>query len=42
MADFLPVSNLLSNNGLYGFLLRYITLYYLNWLRNGEQSKYEV
>ena len=38
MAKICPVSKLLSNNGYQGFLLRYITLSYLNWHRNGEPS----
>ena len=42
MTDILPVSVLLSNGTLWGFLLRYITLSYLNWHENGEPSKFEV
>ena len=42
MTDILPVSVLLSNSTLQGSLLRYITLSYLNWPRNGEPSKFKV
>ena len=41
MKEILPVSVLLSNGTLQGSLLRYITLSYLNWSENGEQSTYE-
>ena len=42
MTEILSVSVLLSNGRLKGFLLRYITLSYLNWPGNGEPSKFEV
>ena len=42
MTKILPVSVLLSNDTLWGFLLRYITLSYLNWPENGEPSMFEV
>ena len=42
MTEILPVSVLLSNGTLKGFLLKYITLSYLNWPENGEPSMFEV
>ena len=42
MTKVLPVSVLLSNNMLLGFLLRYRTLSYLNWPGNGKPLKFEV
>ena len=40
--EILPVSILLSNGGYKGILLRYITISYLNWPRNGEPSDFKV
>ena len=37
-----PISNILSIGTLYGFLLKYITLSYLNWLQNGKLLNLEV
>ena len=42
MTEILPVSKLLSNDTLYGFLLRYINRSYFNWLRNCELLNLEV
>ena len=42
MTDILKVSKLLSNGRLQGFLLRYITSSYLNWLQNCELLNLEV
>ena len=42
MTEILPVSVLLSNCMLQGFLLRYVTLSYLGWLQNGELLNLEV
>ena len=42
MTEILPVSNILSIDRLWGFLLRYINISYLYWPRNGEPSKFEV
>ena len=42
MTKIFPFSVLLSNGTLQDSLLRYITLSYLNWPRNGEPSKFVV
>ena len=42
MTEMCPVSNLLSNGRLYSFFFRYITLFYLNWPRNGELLDLDV
>ena len=41
-AKICSVSKLLSDTGWYGSLLRYRTLSYLNWHRNGKPLKFEV
>ena len=42
MSKILPVSRLLSFTTIKGFLLRYITLLYLNCLRNGMPQNLKV
>ena len=36
-----PISKLISCTTIQGFLKRYITLSWVNWLRNGESSKFK-
>ena len=42
MTEIFPVSKLLSITTIQGFLLRYVTLFYDNWLRNDRPAKFEV
>ena len=42
MTELFSISKLLSSTTIEGFLLRYITFFYLNWPRNGEPSTFEV
>ena len=39
MTNLLPFSQLLSTATIQGFLKRYITLSWVNWLKNGELSR---
>ena len=38
MNKLLPISKLYSFTPIQGFLLRYITFSYINWLKNGKSS----
>ena len=40
MTGLLPMSKLLSFTTIQGFLKRYLTLSWVNWLKNGESSKF--
>ena len=42
MIEILPISKLHSFATIQRYLWRYLTLSYVNWLRNGELSKFEV
>ena len=42
MTEIFPVSKLFSITTIQGFLLRYVTLFQDNWLRNGRPAKFEV
>ena len=40
MTSFPPISKLISCTTIQGFLKRYITLSWINWLRNGKSSNF--
>ena len=40
MTSLTPISKLISCTTIQGFLKRYITLSWINWLRNGDSSKF--
>ena len=42
MTEILPISKLHSFATIQSFLLRYLTLSLVKWVRNGETSKFEV
>ena len=42
MTKLAPISKMISFSTIQGFLKRYITIFYVSWLRNGKLSNLEV